>query len=140
MRRRPLRASRACNARPLYRNGDVAKRILVVGTADTKGDELAFPRTAIAEAGAVAIVVDVGVGAPICAVDMKLADRIGLEFALRRGFAFDLRHPRDPVTLKTPVQRRARQMRDGRLQGVEAVVERQQRMPSEGDDDGFFLD
>jgi len=43
----------------------VAKRILIVGTADTKGDELAFPRTAIAEAGAVAIVVDVGVGASI---------------------------------------------------------------------------
>ena len=71
MRRRTLHASRADNARPLYGNADVAKRILVVGTADTKGDELAYLRTAIVEAGAVAIVVDVGVGAPTCAVDIQ---------------------------------------------------------------------
>ena len=71
MRRRTLHASRADNARPLYGNADVAKRILVVGTADTKGDELAYLRTVIAEAGAVAIVVDVGVGAPTCAVDIQ---------------------------------------------------------------------
>jgi hypothetical protein len=31
-------------------------------------------------------------------------------------------------------------MRNGGLQGVKAVVERQQRMSSEGDDDGLFLD
>jgi hypothetical protein len=73
-------------------------------------------------------------------VDMKLADRIGLEFAFGGGFAFDLRQPRDPVALQTPVKRRARQMRDRRLQGVKAVVERRQTMPSEGDDDGLFLD
>jgi uncharacterized protein (UPF0261 family) len=71
MRRRTLHASRADNARPLYGNADVAKRILVVGTADTKGDELAYLRTAIAEAGAVAIAVDVGVRAPTCAVDIQ---------------------------------------------------------------------
>jgi uncharacterized protein (UPF0261 family) len=46
------------------------KRILVVGTADTKGEELAYLRTAIADAGAVAVVVDVGVGEPKCAVDI----------------------------------------------------------------------
>ena len=34
---------------------------------------------------------------------------------------------------------RARQMRDGGLQGVKAVVERQQGMPSESDDNGLFL-
>ena len=61
MRRRTLRTSRACNARRLYGNADVAKHILVVGTADT----------AIPEAGAVATVVDVGVGAPICTVDIQ---------------------------------------------------------------------
>jgi uncharacterized protein (UPF0261 family) len=71
MRRRTLHASRADNARPLYGNADVAKRILVVGTADTKRDELAYLRTAIVEAGAVAIVVDVGVGAPTYAVDIQ---------------------------------------------------------------------
>jgi hypothetical protein len=51
-------------------------------------------------------------------VDMKLADRIGLEFAFGGGFAFDLGQPRDPVALKTPVQGRARQMRNGRLKRV----------------------
>ena len=30
-------------------------------------------------------------------------------------------------------------MREGGLQGIEAVVERQQSMPSEGNDDGLFL-
>ena len=44
------------------------------------------------------------------------------------------------MPLKTAMQRRARQTRDGRLQGVEAVVERQQGMPSESDDNGLFLD
>ena len=38
------------------------------------------------------------------------------------------------------MQRGARQMRDGRLQSVQAVVERQQSMPAECDDDGLFLD
>ena len=72
-------------------------------------------------------------------VDMKLADRIGLEFAFGGGFAFDLRQPGDSMTLQTAVQRRARQMRDGGLQSVKAIVERQQSMPPEGNDDGFFL-
>jgi hypothetical protein len=72
-------------------------------------------------------------------VDMKLADRIGLEFACGGGFAFDLRQPRDPMALQAAMQRRARQMRDRGLQGIKAIVERQQSMPSEGNDDGLFL-
>jgi hypothetical protein len=72
-------------------------------------------------------------------VDMKLADRIGLEFAFGGGFAFDLGQPRDPVALQAALQRRARQMRDGWLQSVQAVVERQQSMPSKCNDDGLFL-
>ncbi len=31
-------------------------------------------------------------------------------------------------------------MREGRLRGIEAIVERQQRMPPESDDDRLFLD
>ena len=31
-------------------------------------------------------------------------------------------------------------MRDGRLQRIEAIVERQQRMPPEGDDDRLLID
>ena len=73
-------------------------------------------------------------------VDMKIADRIGLEFALGRSFAFDLRQPGDPVALEAAMQRRARQMRYRWLQGVEAIVKREQSMPSEGDSDGLFLD
>jgi hypothetical protein len=44
------------------------------------------------------------------------------------------------MALEATMQRRARQMRDGRLQGVKAIVERQQRMPAEGDDHGLLLD
>ena len=47
------------------------KRILIAGTADTKGEELDFLRTQIAEAGARAILVDVGIGEPQCAVDVS---------------------------------------------------------------------
>ena len=73
-------------------------------------------------------------------VDMEIADRIGLELPLGRGLAFDLGQPRDSAALQAAVQRRARQMRDGRLKRVQAVVQRQQRMPAEGDDHRFFLD
>jgi uncharacterized protein (UPF0261 family) len=48
----------------------VTKRILVVGTADTKGEELDYLRSAIAEAGANPVVVDVGVGEPGWPVDI----------------------------------------------------------------------
>jgi hypothetical protein len=37
------------------------------------------------------------------------------------------------------VKRRARQMRNGRLQSVETIVERQQSMPSKGDDHGLLF-
>src|SRR6516164_1392915 len=73
-------------------------------------------------------------------VDMEIADRIGLELASRRGFAFDLRKPGDPVALQTAMEGRTRQMRDGWLQSVEAVVERQQGMPPESDDHSLLLD
>jgi hypothetical protein len=48
-------------------------------------------------------------------VEMKIADWIGLEFALGGGFAFDLREPGNPMALQTAMKGRARQMRDGRL-------------------------
>lgn len=47
------------------------KRALIVGTADTKGEELGYLRTQVAEAGAHPIVVDVGIGEPQCAVDVS---------------------------------------------------------------------
>src|SRR5277367_4641408 len=44
------------------------------------------------------------------------------------------------MALQTAVQRRAGQAGDCRLKRVKAVVERQQRMPPEGDDDRLLLD
>jgi hypothetical protein len=63
-------------------------------------------------------------GSDLGDVDMEIADRIDLELALGRGFAFDLGQPRDPMALQAAMQGRARQMRNGGLKGVEAVVER----------------
>ena len=44
------------------------------------------------------------------------------------------------MTLKTAMQRGSREMRDRRLQGVQAVIKRQQSVPAERNHDGFFLD
>jgi uncharacterized protein (UPF0261 family) len=49
-------------------------RIFVVGTADTKGEELAYLRAAVAEAGRAPIVVDVGIGPPRCDVDIARSE------------------------------------------------------------------
>jgi len=46
------------------------KHIHVVGTADTKGEELGYLRAAVAEAGGLPLVVDVGIRAPSCDVDV----------------------------------------------------------------------
>lgn len=46
----------------------------------------------------------------------------------------------DAAADQAAVQRRARQMRDRRLQGIETVIEGKQRMPAVGDDDGLVLD
>jgi hypothetical protein len=50
-----------------------------------------------------------------------------------------LRQTADRVAFKAPMQGRPGQMRDRRLQSIEAVVQRQQCMLAEGDDDRFFL-
>lgn len=43
------------------------------------------------------------------------------------------------MSLKALMQRRSCKVGDRRLQTIEAVVERQQRMPAEGDDDRFVF-
>lgn len=50
------------------------KTIYVVGTADTKGEELAFLRAQIAASGAAVRLVDVGTRAPACPVDVTAAE------------------------------------------------------------------
>ena len=79
-------------------------------------------------------------GADLGDVDVEVADRVGLELALRLLVACHLGQPADPVSLEAAMQRRAGQMRDRRLQGVKAVVERQQGMFAERDDDRLFFD
>jgi uncharacterized protein (UPF0261 family) len=56
------------------RAGEAMKRIYVVGTADTKGEELAFVAARVAEAGGVAVVVDVGTRAPVTAADVSAGE------------------------------------------------------------------
>jgi hypothetical protein len=53
--------------------------------------------------------------------------------------ALDLRQPTDSVPCQATVQGRAGQVRDGGLQAVEAVVQRQERVPAKRDDDRLFL-
>jgi hypothetical protein len=44
------------------------------------------------------------------------------------------------VAFQTTIKRRAGELRDGGLQGVLAVVERQQRVLAKRDDDGLLFD
>ena len=76
----------------------------------------------------------------ICRRDVEIAERVGLELAFGGDGALDLGQPGDAVALEAAVQGRAGQMRQGGLQGIQAVVERQQDMPAESGDDGFVLD
>ena len=53
------------------------KRVYVIGTADTKGEELAFVKACVAEAGAQPVLVDVGTREPTVAVDISAAEVAG---------------------------------------------------------------
>ena len=66
-------------------------------------------------------------------IDMKEAARIGLEPASLGLVAVDIRQLADPMALQAMMQGRSRQMRNRRLQGVKTIVERQERVLSEGD-------
>jgi hypothetical protein len=52
------------------------------------------------------------------------ADRIDFELLLRRLPSLDIRQLADAVAPQTAVQRGSRQMRDGRLQRIQAIIER----------------
>ena len=53
-------------------------------------------------------------------INVEVAQRIGLERLLGGRVALDLGEARDVVALQAAVQRRARQVRDRGLQGIEA--------------------
>lgn len=75
-------------------------------------------------------------GANFGDIDMEVANGIGLELALLDLAVFDVRQPRDPMALvETAVQGRTGQVRCRGLKGVEAVVERLERVLAGHDDD-----
>ena len=67
-------------------------------------------------------------GSDLGDVDVEIAHRVGLELAPCWLVALYVWQPADTVALKTPVQRRAREVRNRPLERVEAVVQRQQRV------------
>ena len=71
--------------------------------------------------------------------DLEAADGIGLKDLLRRLVGFDLWQAGDVVPLQAPAERRAGEVREGGLESVEAVIQRQQGVAPEGDDDGLLL-
>jgi len=77
-------------------------------------------------------------GAHLGDVDMDIADRIVAE-PLLRLLALHAGQPVDAVALEQPVQAGAGQVRDGRLQRIETVVQRQQCVLAEGDDHRLLL-
>ena len=72
-------------------------------------------------------------------VDVEVAERVGLELALARSSALELGQTGDAMPLKAAVQGRPCQVRDGGLKGIQAVIQRQEGMPTEGDHDGLVL-
>ena len=67
-------------------------------------------------------------------IDVKEADRIAFEVLALRLVTLNVRQAGNAVPLEASMQRRSGQMRNRRLQCVEAVVQRQQGMPAERDD------
>ena len=72
-------------------------------------------------------------------IDVEVANRVALEGLLRRLIALDLGQATDAVAQEAAVQGRAGKPWDRRLQGIETIIERQQRVPAEGNDDRFLL-
>jgi hypothetical protein len=77
--------------------------------------------------------------ADLHAIDMDVADRIGLEPLLRRLLAGHGRYAADVMPLQTAMKGRSSQVRQCRLPSIEAVIQRQQRVSTKGHDQCFFL-
>ena len=73
-------------------------------------------------------------------VDVEEAGRTGVGLLPPGLVAFGFGQPADAVPFQTTVGRGARELRDGGLEGIEAVVERQRRVLAKGDNDSFLLD
>jgi hypothetical protein len=78
-------------------------------------------------------------GSHLGQVDVEEADRIRIEPLLARLVALDLGQAADAMPFQTTMKRRAGELRDRGLQGVQTVVERQKRVLAKRDDDGVLF-
>ena len=72
-------------------------------------------------------------------IDVDVADGVAREALLLGFVAVDLGQSADPMPFQTAMQRRPGQVRDRRLETVEAVVEGKQGVTPKGDDDRLLL-
>lgn len=72
-------------------------------------------------------------------VDREVADGIGLEIFLLWFIPFNLRQSRYAMSLQAVVKVRPGQTRNGGLQGVEAITQRQQRIGTKGSNNDSLL-
>src|ERR1700679_811079 len=71
---------------------------------------------------------------------LAIPDRwICVELLPARLVPLDLGQSADAMALKTTMKRRANELRDRSLQGMQAVIERQEGVLAKGDDDGFLF-
>ena len=73
-------------------------------------------------------------------IDVEEPDRVALEFLFRCLVAVHVRQSGDAVPLQAAVQRGPRQMRNGWLKRIEAIVQWQERVAAESHNDRFVLD
>ena len=73
-------------------------------------------------------------------VDVEEADRVGCALLLRRLAPLDIWQLADAVALQTTMQRRSRQMRDARLQRIQAIIERISVCRRKDDNDRLVFD
>jgi hypothetical protein len=69
----------------------------------------------------------------VCDINVKEPDQIALELLAPRLVLCQIREVRNSIPLQAPVQRGACQLCDSRLQGMDTIVQRQQRMTPECD-------
>lgn len=80
-------------------------------------------------------------GAHFGQIEMEEADRIAVELLPFVGpVALHLGQTADAMAFQTTMQGGAGQLRDRCLESIQAVVERQQRVPAKRHDDGFLFD
>ena len=78
-------------------------------------------------------------GSELGNIDVEVANGVALETLPLGLVDVHVRKARDAMPLETSMQRRACKMRDRRLQSIEAVIEREQRVAAKRNDDGLFI-